>query len=48
MEGCGAAERLRHYLGDVMRHLDDSLSPAIIDAAGSAPDFPDLDEIRKG
>jgi hypothetical protein len=32
----------------VIRRLDGALPQAVIDAAGVAPDFPELSEIRKG
>ncbi len=36
----------RWIAAEVILHLNGSLPPAVLDAAGIAPDFPDLDEIR--
>jgi hypothetical protein len=38
----------RWLAAEVVRRLDETMPQAVIDAAGIAPDFPDLAEIRSG
>lgn len=38
----------RWIAAQVQRSLSDTWPPAVLDAAGAFPDFPDLNEIRKG
>jgi hypothetical protein len=33
---------------EVTRTLDDTWPQSVVDAAGIAPDFPDIEELRKG
>ena len=38
----------RWIADQLVEHLDDTWPQAVLDAAGSIPDFPDLKELRKG
>ena len=44
-----AGKPISRWIADrLMEDLDDTLPQAILDAAGAIPDFPSLEQLRKG